>query len=94
MLALYSCCFIAGEDYNGSPITINVPGGVTMQMFTINIAENNIVECNETFNVIMMSVTTCGVTIGSNRISEVIIRDDDGKHMFFIVSITLENNVI
>ena len=94
MLALYSCCFIAGQDYNGSLITINVPAEVTMQMFTINIAENNIVECNETFNVIMMSVTTCGVTIGSNRISEVIIRDDDGKHMFFIVSITLENNVI
>ena len=87
MLALYSCCFIAGEDYNGSLITINVPAGVTMQMFTINIAENNIVECNETFNVIIMSVTTCGVTIGSycNRISEVMIRDDDGKHVFFIV---------
>ena len=32
-----------------------------------------------------MSVTTCGVTIGSNGISEVIIRDDDGKYMFFIV---------
>ena len=94
MFILYSCCFIAGEDYNGSLITINVPAEVTMQPFTINIAENNIVECNEKFNVIMMSVTTCGVTIGSNRISEVIIRDDDGKHMFFIVSVTLENNVI
>ena len=28
----------------------------------------------------MTSVTTCGVTIGSNRISEVMIRDDDSKH--------------
>ena len=36
----------------------------------------------------------CGVTIGSNGISEVIIRDDDGKYKFFIVSVTLENNVI
>ena len=65
-----------------------------MQTFTINIIDNDIVECNETFNVTMMSVTTCGVTIGSNRISEVIIRDDDGKYRIFIVSVTLENNVI
>ena len=28
-----------------------------------------------------MSVTTCGVTIGSNNISEVMITDDDGKNM-------------
>ena len=60
-----------------------------MQTFTINIIDNDIVECNETFSVTMVSVTTCGVTIGSNRISEVMIRDDDGKYKFFIV--TLEN---
>ena len=78
--------FVAGEDYNGSPITVNVPAGVTMQPLTINIIDNNIVECNEIFNVIMVSVTTCGVTIGSNRISEVMIRDDDGKYRFFIRS--------
>ena len=51
-----------------------------MQTFSINIIDNDIVECNETFNVTMMSVTTCGVTIGSNRISEVMIRDDGGKY--------------
>ena len=56
-----------------------------MQPLTIKILDNNIVECNETFNVTMVSVTTCGVTIGSNRISEVMIRDDDGKYKFFIV---------
>ena len=78
--------FVAGEDYNGSPITVNVPAGVTMQPLTINIIDNNIVECNEMFNVTMVSVTTCGVTIGSNRISEVMIRDDDGKYRFFICS--------
>ena len=78
--------FVAGEDYNGNPITVNVPAGVTMQPLTINIIDSNIVECNEMFNVIMVSVTTCGVTIGSNRISEVIIRDDDGKYRFFVCS--------
>ena len=55
-----------------------------MQPLTINIIDNNIVECNEMFSVAMVSVTTCGVTIGSNRISEVMIRDDDGKCNFFI----------
>ena len=65
-----------------------------MQTFSINIIDNDIVECNETFSVTMVSVTTCGVTIGSNRISEVMIRDDDGKYKFFVVSVTLENNVI
>ena len=63
-----------------------------MQPLTINIIDNDIVECNEMFNITMVSMTTCGVTIGSNRISEVIIRDDDRKYKFFIV--TLENNVI
>ena len=55
-----------------------------MQTFTINIIDNATVECNEMFNVTMVSVTTCGITIGSNRISEVMIRDDDGKYEFFI----------
>ena len=85
MCVLYNCTYVAGEDYNGSSITVNVPAGVTMQPLTISIIDNNIVECNEMFNVTMVSVTTCGVTIGSNRISEVMIRDDDGKYKLFIV---------
>ena len=76
---------VDGEDYNGSPITVNVPAEVTMQPLTINILDNNIVECHETFNVTMVSVTTCGVTIGSNSNSEVMIRDDDRKYKLFIV---------
>ena len=71
--------YIAGEDYNGSPITVNVPAGVTMQPLIINIIDNSIVEYNEMFNITMVSVNTCGVTIGSNRISEVMIKDDDSK---------------
>ena len=57
-----------------------------MQPLTININDDNIVECDEMFNVTIVPVTTCGVTIGSNRISEVMIRDDDGKYRFFICS--------
>ena len=56
-----------------------------MQPLTIKILDNKIVECNEMFNITMVSVNTCGVTIGSDRFSEVMIRDDDGKYKFFIV---------
>ena len=65
-----------------------------MQTFTINIIDGATVECNEMFNVTMVSVTTCGVAIGNDRISEVMIRDDDGKYKLFIVLYYLENNVI
>ena len=56
-----------------------------MQSLAVNIIDNDIVECNEIFNVTIVSVTTCGVTIGSNNISEVMIRDDDGKHRFIMI---------
>ena len=52
-----------------------------MQTFAINITDNSDVECNETFSMAIISVTTCGVIIGSDRISEVVIRDDDGKYI-------------
>ena len=50
-----------------------------MQTFMINIIDNNIDECIERFNVRIISVSTCGVAVGNNDISEVIIRDDDSK---------------
>ena len=58
---------------------VNVIAGVMTQSFTVPIVDNNIVECNETFIVTILSVTTCGVTIGNNYRSEVRIADDDGK---------------
>ena len=71
---------VGSMDYNELVKTITISPGVTSQSLLINIIDNNIVECNEKFNVTMMSVTTCGVAIGSNRVSEVMIRDDDGKY--------------
>ena len=48
--------------------------------FTINIANDNIAECDETL-LLMLSIPTppCEVVNGGNNISEVIIRDDDGR---------------
>ena len=73
---------------------VSVPAGVTMQSFTTHITDNNIVECDEIFNVTIVSVTTCGVTIGSNNISEVMIRDDDGKHRFIMIISVMSENII
>ena len=83
-------CYIAGEDFNGNLMTVNIPAGVTMQSFTINITNNNIVECNEIFNVAIVSVTTCGVAIGNNNRSEVIIIDDDSKWNVMVCVVILE----
>ena len=73
------CLFTDTEDYDEGNRTIIILPGIEMQAFAINIIDNNIVECNEMFNVTITSVTTCGVTIGSDRVSEVMIRDDDSK---------------
>ena len=58
---------------------VDVPDGVMTQSFTIDIVDNDNVECDESFIVTIISVTTCGVTIGDNNRTEVIITDDDSK---------------
>ena len=50
-----------------------------IQTFTMTIVDDNTVECNETFNVTISSVTTCGVTIGNDSSTEVKITDNDSK---------------
>ena len=58
---------------------ITVPAGELTQSFTITIADDNIMECNETFNVTILSINTCGVNIGNVNVAEVRIKDNDGK---------------
>ena len=51
------------------------------QSFVINITDE-IVECNETFSLIMVSASTCRVAIGNINISDIMIIDNDSKHHF------------
>ena len=74
-------CEIGGGDYIGGTRQINVSPQTTTQSFTLPIINDETVECVETFGVVIISVTTCGVTISNNR-TEVMITDDDGKQMF------------
>ena len=67
------------DDYNGTMIRVEVPAGVLAQSFTIDIIDNDVVECDEVFSVTIESVTTCGVTTGDVISSNVTIMDDDGE---------------
>ena len=68
-----------GEDYNGGRMIVNISAGVLTQSFTIDIIDNDVVECDEVFRVTIESVTTCGVTTGDVISSNVTIMDDDGE---------------
>lgn len=69
------------EDYGGERMIINVPAGTVSQSFVINITDDDIVEHNELFGVTIVSVSTCGVTIGNINTSDVIIINDDGEYV-------------
>ena len=40
---------------------------------------DDVMECDETFTVTILSVTTCAVTISDNNRTEVMITDDNGR---------------
>ena len=56
-----------------------IPAGDTTGPVMINIADDNIVECSESFNLRIVSVSDGGVITGSVNTTEVIIMDSDGK---------------
>ena len=71
----------ADEDFEQQRFSVFIPPGVSSQLTTVNITDDNIVEFNETFRLLIVSVSTCGVTIGSYNISEIIIADNDGTYV-------------
>ena len=68
----------AGEDFKQQVISVIIPPGVSTQLLTVNITDDNIVEYDETFRLVLVSVSNCGVIIGNYNNSEVIITDNDG----------------
>ena len=73
--------------------TIAIPVEVITESFIINITDNNIVECRESFNVAIVSVTGSGVTTGNIDNTEVIILDNDGKWITCIVIVSFTFNI-
>ena len=74
-------CSIGGGDHIDGMTQINVAAQATTQSFTVAIINDDTVECVEAFSVVILSVTTCGVTISNNR-AEMMITDDDGEQKF------------
>ena len=66
------------SDYIGGIKRVNVPAGITVQPFTMDIVDDNLVECIERFNITIVSATVCTVATGNDSNSEVIITDHNG----------------
>ena len=58
---------------------VTIPAEVTAGRFIINITDDNIVECRESFDVKIVSVNSSGVIVGSANGTEVIIIDSNSK---------------
>ena len=66
------------SDFSGGMISINVSAGVATQSFTIDIFDDSIVECTESFSITILSASICTVAVGIDHSGEVIITDNDG----------------
>ena len=60
-------------------MVVTVPTGEMTQSFTVAIVNDDIMECDETFTVTILSVTGCAVTISNTSRTEVMIVDNDGR---------------
>ena len=66
-------------DYTEGRMNVTLPAEANSQTFRINVIDDNIIECSETFIVMIESVSPCGVTNGIVNSTEIIIIDDDSK---------------
>lgn len=75
----YMYIYVGEEDYIGGKRTVTIPTDTMLQSFTINITDDYIAECPESFNITIVSVTGIGVTTGNFDNVKVAILDDDGN---------------
>ena len=69
-----------GADYNQQSVPlVTINAGTMRQQFTINITDDDIIECTEAFS-LSIEGTWCGLNSSEGR-AQVIIIDDDGKHL-------------
>lgn len=73
------CGVFIEEDYNQQSVAVTIPPGSMMKHYTINIINDDIIECIEAFTLSIMD-TWCGVNTDDNSNAQVIIIDDDGKN--------------
>ncbi|WP_218653149.1 ELWxxDGT repeat protein [Nostoc sp. TCL26-01] len=71
----------APNDYTNTPITVNFAAGETSQTFTIPIANDTLVEGNETIN-LSLANPTGGAILGSQKNATLVIIDNDVQLAF------------
>ena len=80
---IFELCLTAGgnnHDYLRNTVTINIPPKQMSALFPVQIIDDNIAECDETFTLTLSVLSSyCGVISESDDTSEVMIRDDDGR---------------
>ena len=61
-------------------ITVSVTAEEMLTSFTINIIDDEIIECDETFNLTLkVPVSTCGAVNGVTDTTEMTMTDNDGR---------------
>ena len=66
-----------GEDYNSGPYDVTIPAGMMKASFDITINNDNIVEGNEDFTLII--ITSSSLLVGDTNKATVTIVDDEGN---------------
>ena len=66
-----------GADYDRQSVLVTIDPGTTRQPFTIDIINDDIIECIEAFS-LSIEGTWCGLNSSDGR-AEVIIIDDNGE---------------
>ena len=67
-------------------MVVTVPTGGMTKLFTIAIVDDDVMECDETYIITILSVTGCAVTISNTSRTEVMIVDDDGRKNYIVDS--------
>ena len=98
-IELSATILLEGNDYNSQrTIAVAVPANMMSTSFTINITDDNIAECDETFTLTLsVPSSSCGAVSGSVNTSVVMIRDDDGRKSvsdYVVLLLTNRCNVV
>ena len=85
-MSLLNLYLTDGEDYRIDSTTVSVAAGYMSKSFAINIINDNITECHETFKLTFNVLTSiCEVVSGKHDTTEVTIKDDGIGKMFVIM---------
>ena len=69
-------CYEGGDDYDSGPYSVTIPAGMTRASFDIAIINDNVVEGNEDFTLV---INSSPLPVGNNNEAVVTIVDDECK---------------